>query len=258
MTDRPSPDRASEAQARFEAAAHAANMKPENRWVEGYADYEWDHLRPLLAAYAIDPAGLDVLEFGCNVGGSSVVLAALGARLSALDIDAPTVAVARANLERHGFDASRILHVPDTRAIPLPDAGFDLILANSVLEYVPHDHLGAVMGELHRLLKPGGQLLICGTANRLSPIELHTRRWGVNWLPRTILPDEQRGLGPLALSKALRGRFEDVTGGRWAASRRAIHGGMSPLNRATAAAARLLGVSPGWLAPYMEMLLERC
>lgn len=253
MTDRPVPDRASPAQTRFEEAARAANMTPENRWVEGYADYEWDHLRPLIEAYGIDPARKDVLEFGCNVGGSAVVLAALGARLTAIDVDLATVDVARANLDRHGFAAAQTLHVPDTRAMALPDGGFDLILANSVLEYVPTDWLPSVIGEFHRLLRPGGHLLICGTASRLSPIELHSRRWGVNWLPRAILPGEQRGLGPLALAKATRGRFVDASGDRWVAARRAIHGSLSPVNRVIAA----VTASPGWIAPYIELLLRR-
>ncbi|TZG28809.1 class I SAM-dependent methyltransferase [Sphingomonas montanisoli] len=251
MTDRPVPDRSSPAQTRFEEAARAAKMKPDDAWVEGYADYEWDHLRPLFAAYDIDPAGKDVLEFGCNVGGSAVVLAALGARLTAIDIDAATVAVARANLDRHGFENATTLPVPDTRAIPLRDAGFDVIVANSVLEYVPADWLAQVFGEFHRLLRPGGHLLICGTASRLSPIELHSRRWGINWLPRAILPGEQRGLGPIALAKAVRGRFVDASGDHWVAARRAIHGRLSPINRAIAALAR----SPGWIAPYIELLL---
>ena len=253
MTDRPVPDRSSPAQTRFEEAARAANMKPENRWVEGYADYEWDHLRPLIEAYAIDLAGKDVLEFGCNVGGSAVVLAALGARLTAIDVDAATVAVARANLDRHGFEAARTLHVPDTRAIFLPDGSFDLILANSVLEYVPADWLPKVIKEFQRLLRPGGYLLICGTASRLSPMELHTRRWGINWLPRVILPHEQRGLGPIALAKAMRGRFVDASGDRWVAARRAIHGHLSPINRVIAT----LAPSPGWIAPYIELLLRK-
>ncbi|RVT94098.1 class I SAM-dependent methyltransferase [Sphingomonas crocodyli] len=253
MTDRPAPDRSSPAQQRFEDAARAADMKPENRWVEGYADYEWDHLRPLIQAYGLDLAGKDVLEFGCNVGGSAVVLAALGARLTAIDIDAATIAVARANLDRHGFDAATTLHVPNTRTIPLPDGGYDLILANSVLEYVPADWLPQVIGEFHRLLRPGGHLLICGTASRLSPIELHSRRWGINWLPRAILPGEQRGLGPIALAKAVRGRFVDASGDHWVAARRAIHGRLSPINRAIAALAR----SPGWVAPYIELLLRK-
>lgn len=258
----PSPDRAGAAQRRFEAAARTAGMAPEDRWVGGYAEYEWAHLRPLLGAYGIDPKGLAVLELGCNVGGSSVVLAALGARVTGVDVDARAVAIADANLARHGLSGrGQALHVADTRALPFPDACFDVALANSVLEYVSPRQLDGVVAELHRVLRPGGRLLICGTASRLAPREGHSGRWLVNYLPtaadRLTGRPLQRGLAPWRLRRALAGRFRDQTGGGWARARAAIHGHLSPAARVADRAARSLGLSPGWFAPYIELLLRR-
>lgn len=237
-------------------------MDPSNRWVGGYADYEWDHLRLLLASHGVSVGGKDVLEFGCNVGASSVVLAALGARLTAVDIDAGHVAIARANLARHGVEGDAdIIHVDDTRHMPLEAASFDFILANSVLEYVDPSHIDGVMKEMHRLLRKGGRMLICGTASRIAVREIHSGRWLVNYLPRIFDRFRgaplQRGLSPFLLAASVRGRFSDVTGSGWLEGRRAIHGKASLPMRAVARFAGLFGCSPGWFTPHIEVLLQK-
>jgi len=254
-------DPASAAQRNFEAAARAANMLPDDRWVGGYAEYEWSHLRPALDAYAIAIADRDVLEFGCNVGGSSVVLAALGARLSAVDVDPAMIPIAEANLLRHGM--SGIVRTIDAAGrLPFPDDSFDLVVANSVLEYVGPDRLDAVIGEIRRVLRPAGHLFICGTASRLALFERHSRRWLVNYIPRAV--DRitgcalQRGLSPRRLAECLRGRFAEAgTAWDWLQARQAIHGKLGPGGRLFAGLARLTGMGPGWIAPHIELLLRK-
>lgn len=49
-------------------------------------------------------------------------------------------------------------YVSDARAIPVPDASFDVVVCTEVLEHVPEPI--AVVGELARILRPGGQLLL--------------------------------------------------------------------------------------------------
>jgi len=257
----PEPDRSGPAHRRFEDACRAAGVDPDDGWVGGYADYEWSHLRPALAAYGIDVADRDVLEFGCNVGGSAVVLAALGARLEAVDIDPDMVAISTTNLERHGFRDQPLLVGPGA-ALPFADESFDLVLANSVLEYVDPRFLPTVIGEIHRVLKTGGRLFICGTANRLALRDGHSGRLLVGWLPRFV--DRilgislQRGLSPLQLHRAIRGRFV-IAGGSaaWLATRVAIHGSATPFVRLHAGLWRLLGAHPGWFAPFMELLFRK-
>jgi len=253
----PAVERAGPAQRRFEDAARAAGMDPADRWVEGYAAYEWDHLRLALEAYGIAVAGRDVLELGCNAGGSSVVLAALGARLSAVDVDPVMPPIAAANLERHGFSGD-IRLAEAGGALPFAGQSFDLILANSVLEYVEPPLLDATIAELHRLLRPGGRLFICGTASRLALRERHSGRWLVNLLPTVI--DRwtgkplQRGLSPWRLARTISDRFVQASGsGSWLKARRAIHGRITLPIRAYA----MLGRKAGWLAPYIELSLRK-
>lgn len=253
----PRVDPAGDGQRAFEQAAQRAGLDPWDRWVGGYADYEWSHLRPALIAYRINVGGRDVLEFGCNVGGSSVVLAGMGARLSGVDVDPGLPPVAEANLARHGLDGHMLL-IDGTARLPFDDGTFDLVVANSVLEYVEPAALDDVLAELHRVLRSGGQLFICGTASRLALRERHSGRWLVNLLPRAIGRSLQRGLSPCKLRHSLAGRFiVEGRGSHWLEARRAIHGGVGQGARLYALAGRVIGITPGWFSPYIELLLRR-
>ena len=258
----PSADIHSAAQSEFEQAARAAKMDPHDKWVGGYAQYEWDHLRPLLDTYGLDVKDRDILELGCNVGGSSIVMAALGANVSAIDIDPAMTRIAKANFARHGMEESvDIQTVDDSRHLPFPDNSFDHIIANSVLEYVAPEHLDAVMAELHRTLKPEGSLFICGTASRVAPKEIHSGRWLVNYLPRWFDQwtgkQPQRGLNPLQLRRVLNGRFESVSLDSWRDARSTIHGKLSLPVRLVDMLAQFLVISPGWISPHIELQLQK-
>lgn len=251
------------ADAAFAAKARAMGLDPHDRWVGGYVDYEWSHLRPMLATYGLALADRDVLEFGCNYGGSAIVMAALGGRVAGVDVDADAVALAGLNAARFGNSDIRLVALPPGASLPFADASFDFVLANSVLEYVRPDLLPAAMAELARVTRPGGHLLVTGTASRLAPREVHSRRWFANYVPRWLVPGWQRGLSPVRLSRLAAAAFEDSDardgGAAWLAARRAVRGGAraSATLRAAAALARALGVSPGWFGPTISVMLRR-
>lgn len=257
---------------RFRAIAARLGMNPDGRFVGGYVDWEWSHSRHLFDGLVAPAAGREVLELGCNVGATAIVLAALGARVTAVDPDADLVELARANAERVGL-AERVafLHVPDTRRLPVADGAFDWVSCNSVLEYVAGDLLGGLLAEIDRVLRPGGVLSVLGTSNGLWPREMHTRRWLINYLPRRLDPliaarsngaPLIRGVTARALRRAFPG-YEDLTtkdGGELYLEFKARMGAGGAKLRAAAIAGRLLatlGLSVGDFTETITVVLRK-
>ncbi|PQO93982.1 class I SAM-dependent methyltransferase [Massilia phosphatilytica] len=247
----------------FEHKARRMGLDPANRWIGGYVDYEWHHLRHIIETLPVRLEGMHVLEFGCNVGASAILFAALGARVTAIDIAPDVVELARLNAHRYGLDAIDFLHVGDTRRLPFADGAFQLVSCNSVLEYVPASMLSAVQREIDRVLAPDGTILVTGTSNRMSPREVHSHRWLVNYLPRSLDPagkHVQRGIWPAAARFGFGRHYDNLDhagdDGLFARSRRAM--GMPPAKVAILqAAARLLGTSPGLLSPSIFCVLRK-
>jgi SAM-dependent methyltransferase len=248
----------------FEVQARRLGLRPSDRWVGGYVDYEWDHVRHVVAALPRQVEGLKVLEFGCNVGATAILFAHLGARVTAIDVDAGWIELARFNARRYGKDAIAFDHVRDTRALPYADGQFDLVACNSVLEYVDGAQLAQVQREIDRVLAPGGLILLTGTSNRLWPRECHSGNWLGNYLPRAL--DQwcdakwQRGMSPWRARHGFGAHYDNLDSadadGFFARARRAMGASEGRL-AAVRLAARVLGTAPGLLTPYMSCLLQK-
>lgn len=247
-----------EADARFRRLAVQGGLNPDDPWVGGYVDYEWTHARYIFEP--LIPRGPRVLEFGCNVGATSVVLARLGADVTGVDVNAWCVELARANAGRYGVRAD-FLHLEDTRRMPFETASFDLVSSNSVLEYVPRHMLGEVQREIDRVLKPEGLVVVTGTSSRLWPKEVHSRRWS-NWIPRSWAPALQRGISPWQVRSGFV-RYEDLgvsDRGRWLIEAKRQMGfpvWSCRLMRLAGTALAPLGVSAGMLTPSIALLLRK-
>ena len=109
----------------------------------------------------IDPNS-KILDVGCGGGLFSNPLSELGHVVTGLDISKESLEIAKK------YDSSnRVRYIEaDARAIPLPDNSYDVIISMDFLEHVTE--VQEVIGEISRLLKPGG-LFFFHTFNR-NPI----------------------------------------------------------------------------------------
>ena len=257
-----------EARERFRSTARRMSLDPENPWIGGYVDYEWHHGRHVLECSGARISGARVLEFGCNLGATSIVLTTLGAAVTAVDVNPRYVELARLNAACYSLDQRiEFLHVPDTTRLPFVDDQFDLITCNSVLEYVPHAVVGAVQRELDRVLKPGGAIVIEGTSNRLCPWERHSRQWFVNYLPRFVdrfvARTFERGISPWQVRFGFGPGYSDAAmsdrGAAYFESRKRM--GMSgPRMMVLRTLTRMLAplhISVGLLTPTISVLLRK-
>jgi 2-polyprenyl-3-methyl-5-hydroxy-6-metoxy-1,4-benzoquinol methylase len=250
--------------AAFVHQARAMHLDPDSQWVGGYVESSWEVLGPIFAAMGIDLRGLEVLEFGCNVGGSAIVCAQLGARVHGVDIAPDWVNLASLNAARYGHPAIDLRWVPDSRALPYAAGQFDLIICNSVLEYVDANLLRGVQRSVDRVLKPGGIVLVSSTSSRLWPREVHGRRWGVNYLPtafdRLLGISLQRGVWPWAVRYGFGVKYRNLDRcGRGSLYLRSKceNGRMSGGFVFFRYLSQLLGVPPGLLAPNVFCVLRK-
>lgn len=75
----------------------------------------------------------------------------------------------------------------DAVELPFPDDHFDTVLSCGVLEHVQRP--AESLRELHRVLRPGGRLLVYKLPNRLSYLEAIARRAGMYY--HGALPDDR-------------------------------------------------------------------
>jgi demethylmenaquinone methyltransferase / 2-methoxy-6-polyprenyl-1,4-benzoquinol methylase len=112
-------------------------------------------------------AGGEVLDLCCGTGDQSTALARRGARVVSADFCLPMLALARRKLGGAGGAAPR-LATADALGLPFADGRFAGAAVSFGLRNVAD--LGAALGELARVLAPGGRLAVLEFA-------LPERRW---------------------------------------------------------------------------------
>lgn len=130
--------------------------------------------RHAVRALQLSP-GQRVLDVAAGTAVSTKALAATGAWSVATDFSVGMLAAAKTGrtLPRVAGDAMRL---------PFADESFDAVTISFGLRNV--EDPAAALREFARVVRPGGQLLVCEFSRpRPAPI-----RWGYGWYLRTVLP----------------------------------------------------------------------
>jgi ubiquinone/menaquinone biosynthesis C-methylase UbiE len=99
---------------------------------------------------------LEILDIGTGPGFFPLLLSETGHHVTAIDCTESMLNTARENVKAAGFDVS--FHLMDAHKLIFKDNSFDLILARNVT-WLMNDPAQAYQ-EWHRVLKPGGRLMI--------------------------------------------------------------------------------------------------
>ncbi len=159
-----------------------------------YADMfrtELDHRpleRALLAAFAESVGELPVADLGCGPGRVTAHLRDLGVSAFGVDLSPAMVAIARRDHPGLRFDVGSLL------ALDLPDGTLGGVLAWYSFIHLPPEQLPRVFAEFHRVLAPGGYLLVAFKAGDQDMWPGWAQKRGLDlrtwWLP----PDRVAGL----------------------------------------------------------------
>lgn len=121
-------------------------------------------------------AGDLVLDVGCANGAHTLKAAARVKRVVGMDYDVRQLRVAAATARRRGLGNLHLFAWDLTRPFPFPDDTFDAVLFLDVIEHL--EARQPVLGEIRRVLRPGGRLLVSGP-NRESRWREHLRGAGL-------------------------------------------------------------------------------
>jgi SAM-dependent methyltransferase len=138
--------------------------------------------RRMLEMLGDDLSNTHVLDYGCGDGWITAQLAERGATVSAFDISDTAVAQTRQTLRNAGLNHRCDVRVMAGEQLAYPDNTFDIAVGFAILHHLEMDR---ALGELHRVLKPGGQAVFAEPLASNPLIRLY------RWLtPQFRTPDE--------------------------------------------------------------------
>ena len=118
-------------------------------------------LRERILELADLKSGEAMLDVGCGTG--TLAIAAkrhVGAAGRVHGIDASPEMLARAETKAKRAGQSVEFRLAPAQALPFPDASFDVVTSTVMLHHLPRPSRQQCFGEIRRVLKPGGRLLV--------------------------------------------------------------------------------------------------
>jgi cyclopropane fatty-acyl-phospholipid synthase-like methyltransferase len=143
----------------------------QSSWVTGQ---EYRRFFRLLKLAASD----HVLDVGCGSGGPAVFLSReIGCQVTGMDVSEAGIQAGQNLARQAGLDDKVHFHKADVREpLPFSDGAFDAIVCMDAMCHMPER--GHLLGEWHRVLRPGGRFLYTDPVVVTGPVsneELATR-----------------------------------------------------------------------------------
>ncbi len=157
-------------------------------------------LRPRLAralALADLAPDLHLVDIGCGRGEAALQAVRRGARVTALDYSLGSLSLAARSLSmlpaRDPRRERALLVAAEAGRLPLPDACADRVLLLDLVEHLHDWQLRALLAEIHRIIRPGGYVIIHTLPNRWALALVYPLlRLLVPDLPRQVRSDYER------------------------------------------------------------------
>jgi 2-polyprenyl-3-methyl-5-hydroxy-6-metoxy-1,4-benzoquinol methylase len=169
-------DPASDASAPSTAPQAPAFVPHTVEWTREKSARFWDHMGPLTARSGtyfsgqlgrpllrfVRKAGVPlsgrIMDFGCGLGHLIGYMLDDGLRAGGADFSPDAVAHVRDTFGgRPNFDGAELI---SSLPSALPTAGYDVVFLLETVEHLLPDDLDATVQELHRILKPGGWVVV--------------------------------------------------------------------------------------------------
>lgn len=106
------------------------------------------------------PRGARVLDVGAGTGHFVRAAARAGLCPTAVDISTPMLEYARQEAEKEGLDGIDYVHA-GFLSLEFPPATFAAAVSGATLHHLPDTWKAVALRNLHRVLEPGGQFVLC-------------------------------------------------------------------------------------------------
>lgn len=127
-----------------------------------FTDHEPPHHREAIEMAQIEPQET-ILEVACGTGRATLEIArriAAGNKLFAVDLTEAMIQKAKKKLERKGLLDKVEFKPADAKALPFPDASFDVLYNAYMFDLMDLSDIPEIISEFKRVLKSGGRLIL--------------------------------------------------------------------------------------------------